>query len=238
MRLPATIALTTLALTTLVASSSPVDAKCAMDNQAWSVVTVKVDVPADGGGIVVATLSVPYSTPATGDALQKSFGFLTGRDLMQPVITVLAPGLVVYGVRPGTRTTGELVDGTGGVIANLTVTKDKVARLPAPKLKEVVHFDDGPGGTKRTQATTARLDGPAPADAVALVVYNGKNTPKSWGPVETDITSIEIYSHRRCEVLPNGTLPSKAGDKVMLAWVDKYGRLSAKTKLVTIKVKK
>lgn len=50
---------------------------------------------------------------------------------LKPVISVLAPGLVVYGVQPGSRTTGQFVDGTGGVIANLTLTKDKVARLLA-----------------------------------------------------------------------------------------------------------
>ncbi len=221
-----------LALTTLVASASPVDAKCAMDHLQPIVITKEVAVPADGGGIVVGTQSVSYHLPEQGDAVQKDWGFITGRDLLVPVIRVLAPGLAVYSVRPNARTTGELTDSTT-VVAKLTLTKNKVARLPAPKLVGVVHED-----SERTQEIQAELDGAPPTDAVALVVFDARRKAKSWGTVAANATTIEVYGHHKCDVLPNGTIASKAGDKVMLAWVDKYGRLSAMTKVLTIQVKK
>jgi hypothetical protein len=123
--------------------------------------------------------------PEQGDAVQKDWGFTTGRD------------------------------------------------LPAPKLMGVVHSD-----SERTQETQAELDGAPPADAVALVIFDARHKAKSWGTVAANATTIEVYGQHKCDVLPNGTLASKAGDKVMLAWVDKYGRLSAKTKLFTITAKK
>jgi len=233
MRLPTVLALTALAL-----APTSADAKCAMDHLQPIVLTKEVAVPADGGGIVVGTMSVSYDETDTGEALQKTWGFLTGRDIMQPVLTVLAPGLVVYGVQPTVRTTGELTDEKGAVVAKLAQTQTKVARLAAPKIKAVVHYDDGPNPMRRKVSTKVKLDGAAPADAVAMVLMDRKRTARSWGTVTAGATDVEVYYQYRCKVLPNGTLASKVGDKVIVAWVDKYGRLSATTKVFTIKVTK
>src|SRR5665647_339346 len=89
-------------------------------------------------GTLYGTENVPYNVPDEGEALQTSWGFLTGRDIMQPVITVLAPGLVVYGVQPNAHTTGELSSGKK-VVAKLTVTKTKVAKLAAPQVSTITY---------------------------------------------------------------------------------------------------
>jgi len=208
-----------------------VDAKCAMQHQQPKVLTQAVAAPVDGGGIVVGTQSVPYDLPERGEALQPTWGFLTGRDLMQPVITVLAPGLVVYRVQPNTRTTGELTDGTA-VIAKLTFTKDKVARLPAPRVKAIRQStaDD----RRWSPTTSVTLDGTVPADAVAIVLFDAKRKARSWREVTAGASEVEAFARGRCEVVPNGTVESRVGDKVSVAWVDRYGRLSAASKLVTI----
>lgn len=206
-------------------------ANCARMHLQPRVLTASVAVPVDGGGIVVGTQNVPYDQPELGEALQKSWGFLTGRDISQPVITVLAPGLVVYGVQPNTRTTGELNDGTK-VIAKLTLTRSKVAKLPAPKVKAIRH--EQPPNRRWSPRTTVTLDGSAPADAVAVVLVDGKGNARSWREVKAGAAEVEVFGRGRCEVLPNGTLASRVGDKVTIAWVDRYGRLSAASKAVTI----
>lgn len=224
--------LAAVVLTSLAATSAPVDAKCARMHQQPKVLTASVELPVDGGGIVVGTQNVPYDLPDQGEALQKSWGFLTGRDLMQPVITVIAPGLVVYGVQPNMRTTGELTTGSK-VIAKLTVTKDKVAKLAAPKVKAITHVM---ARGRFSAATNVALDGSAPADAIAMVLFDGNGAARSWREVPPLATMVEVYGNRRCGVLPNGTIESKAGEKVTVAWLDKYGRLSAQSKLVAIRV--
>ena len=127
--------LATVTLIALTGGPNPVAAKCARLHQQPKVLTATVAVPADGGGIVVGTQTVPYDLPDTGEAVQKSWGFLTGLDLGQPVITVLAPGLAVYSVQPNMRVTGELTDGTT-TIATLSVTTTKIARLARPKVRD------------------------------------------------------------------------------------------------------
>lgn len=220
-----------LALASLVVGSTPAAAKCAMQHQQPKVLTASVAAPVDGGGIVVGTQSVPYDLPEQGEALQKSWGFLTGRDISQPVTTVLAPGLVVYSAQRNTRSTGELNDGTK-VIAKLTQTNDKVAKLAAPRL---VAIHQPTFGEKRYRpTTTVTLDGTVPADAVAIVLFDAKHKARSWREVTAGDSEVAAFARGRCEVVPNGTVESRIGDKVSVAWVDKYGRLSPKSKLVVI----
>ncbi|MBA3499454.1 MAG: hypothetical protein H0T65_03720, partial [Deltaproteobacteria bacterium] len=54
-----------------------------------------------------------------------------------------------------------------------------------------------------------------------------------WGPTAGSV--FYPYLQRDCLTLPNGTVPSKKGDKVTLFWVDAHGRKSAFTKPMTIK---
>jgi len=220
-----------LALASLVATSTPAAAKCAIQHRQPKVLTESVAVPVDGGGIVVGTQSVPYDLPETGEALQKSWGFLTGRDLLQPVIRVLAPGLVVYSVQPKTRTTGELTDGTK-VIAKLTVTTDKVAKLAAPKVKAI--HQPVIGEQRYRPTTTVTLDGTVPADAIAIVLFDARNKARSWREVTAGESEVDAFARGRCAVVADGTIESRVGDKVSVAWVDKYGRLSAKSRLVVV----
>ena len=228
-----------VALSSLVTTSAPVAAKCAMDKLRPKILTASVAVPVGGGGIVVGTESVSDDivgddVVGDGEAVQPTWGFLTGRDLSKPVITVIAPGLVVYRVQPTTRTTGELSDGSH-VIATLTVTKDKVAKLPAPKVVSIKQASARVGSTGRSTTTSVQLAGTAPADAVAIVLFDAKRSARSWREVTAGEAVVEVFHHGRCEVLPNGTIESKIGDKVTVAWVDKYGRLSTSSRVVAIK---
>ena len=54
------------------------------------------------------------------------------------------------------------------------------------------------------------------------------------GVVVAGSKEIALYTSGSCVVLPDGTLPTIAGDKVKLFWVDKAGRASPPT-TVTVK---
>jgi hypothetical protein len=215
-----------LVIASLISWSSPVAAKCARMGQRPVVLTPSVEVPADGGGIVVGTESVTWEQTDEGEAPQKGWGFYTGRDLGQPTITTLAPGLVVYSVPASLRTTGELVGGKG-TVAKLTRTNKKVKLLAAPTLKAVVHASSA-SGRGRSSTTTVQLDGAAPADAVAMILVDARTKQaRSWGAVTAGATSVVVYVSRRCGVLPTGTVESTVGDQVIVRWVDNRGRVSA-----------
>ncbi len=222
-----------LALLALVISSSPAAAKCARSGLRPVVLTPKVEVPADGGGIVVGTEAVSWDQIDEGEAPASRWGFLTKSALGEPTITTLAPGLVVYSVPASLVTTGELTNGKR-TVAKLTLTRTKVPLLAAPKVKAATHATSQ-SFRARTATTTVQLDGDAPATAVALVIADAKTqTPRSWGTVTAGATEVVVYQSRRCSTLPNGTLESAVGDKVVLRWVDNRGRLSAASAPIAI----
>ena len=59
-----------------------------------------------------------------------------------------------------------------------------------------------------------------------------RGVPKSW-TIATG-TTLTPFSSPDCVALPNGTLPSKAGDQVTLFWLGADGRVSPATKPVAI----
>ena len=74
-----------------------------------------------------------------------------------------------------------------------------------------------------------------PADTIALVAFDAKTkTARSFARITNATTELFIYAQGRCSALPNGTIASKAGDKLVLRWVDKYGRWSAPSKSITV----
>lgn len=209
-----------------LALASPAAAKCARSGLAPKVLTAEVAVPRGGGGVVVGTEIVPWDGKDEGQAPAKGWGFLTGRDLAAPVITVLAPGLVVYAPPPKARITGELTTG-GKVVARLTLTKTVVPALAAPKITSISHshYYRGRG---RSSTTTVRLAGKVPADAVALILADASTREaQTWGVVQPGEASVVVYAQRRCASLPDGTIEPAPASKVVLRWVDKYGRVSA-----------
>lgn len=217
------LTLTAAGLVSLVLAR-PADARCARSGLAPEVLTAEVAVPADGGGIVVGT-KVVSGDQDQGEAPAKGWGFLTGRDLAVPVITTLAPGLVVYAPPSGTRTTGELTTGSK-VVAKLTPSTTKIAKLTAPSVQSISHshYYRGRG---RSSTTTVTLTGKVPADAVALVLVDARTKKaQTWGAVTAGKNSVVVYAQRRCSTLPDGTIEPSPGRQVILRWVDKYGRVS------------
>ena len=97
--------------------------------------------------------------------------------------------------------------------------------MAAPQPKQVVHSKRQSRRGGEDVAVT--LDAAPPATAVAIVLFDDKSVPKSWGLLgETTLTTVSAYSQGGCIALPNGTRATKPGDLVRVAFVDEAGRMS------------
>ena len=182
----------------------------------------------ENGGIVVGAVAEDRGPLESGDiAIQKDWKFVVPRGTIEPAIDSLAPGLAVYKTSADTV---ELQNAKGETLAKAT-RAGKRDKLAAPKVKTLKY--DAPLSRRSIVRIEVTLDGPAPAGAIALVLADAAGKPKSWGPVAGAV--LYPYLQRDCLTLPNGTEPSKKGDKVTLFWVDEAGRKSAYTKPMTIK---
>ncbi len=183
--------------------------------------------PADGG-IVIAALPDNAGKLDPGDAALEHPFVIKG--VNKSIARVLAPGLVVVPVPPKTT---DLYDQAGKSVLAIKTTADKVPLLPAPSVSTVESI------TRRTRRGSARVMvafDKLPTGAIAVVLSDAKGKPRSWGLVEAAPDKrIAAFNSGDCQAMPNGTLPSKNGDQVIIQLVDAYGRLSAPTKLITVK---
>lgn len=204
------------------------DADCALIGLTPKVLSAPDVAIADGGGIVVGAVSEDRAPLDNGDiAVQTDWKFVVPKGTITPAIESLAPGLAVYKT---TADTVELQNATGEALAKATraAKRDKLA---APKIKEIRY--DAPISRRSVVKVEVTLDGTAPPGAIALVLADAKGKARSWTKAEG--TVLTPYYQRDCLALPNGTQPSKKGDRVTLFWVDASGRKSAFTKPMTIK---
>ena len=228
-----------LILVSILAARDLATAKCAMPSVGSAVITpATAKLPADGGVLVGATASFEVQISGADTALNPTWRFGDGSKELVPVLVTLAPGLVVY--RPPAGMTGALTLKDGKAeIAKLTVTADKPAALAAPEPHSLVlnKVAERYGGFRLQ--IDAKLKTAVPAGAVAIVVLavtKKGNVPRSWVRVEANATDAQVAgSSGRCDPGVPGEIMSKAGDKVVLAYVDAYGRLSKPSRPVNIK---
>jgi hypothetical protein len=90
----------------------------------------------------------------------------------------------------------------------------------------------------RTETTVATLSAPPPAGTVALLVFDASSKGKlarSFVLVDNPAaTSITIYGRHRCEAEVPGTVPTRAGARIRLAWVDAEGHVSLRSEPVKV----
>jgi hypothetical protein len=185
---------------------------------------------ASDGGVVVAAMPQNHGPLDSGDAaVQPSWRFVVPMGTITPAIDSLAPGLAVY------RTSAdafELKDGQGAALVKVTRSDaNKPDKLPAPKVKSIKY--EAPIARRSFQRVEVRIDGGVPPGVIALVLADAKGTAKSWTLAEGSV--FYPYLSTDCMALPNGTEPSRQGERVTLFWVDEHGRKSAYTKPMTIK---
>lgn len=220
----------------VVALIAPATARalCVRPSQQPAVVNDGVKVP-PGGGLLVAT-EADYSKPDEGEAAQPTWELRAGSKVAKPTIVTLAPGLVVYTL-PAGMTAAELHDGKA-VRARLSAMPDadaaKLAPIVVPVPKRIV-TTTVPGRRGSSTTTVVTLKDGAPRDARALVVYDARTQrARSYGLVTAGATEVVVYTQGRCSALPNGTTAPSPKDRVVLRWVDAYGRLSPVTKAIVV----
>jgi hypothetical protein len=232
--------LVALALASLAFTGSAA-ADCALIGLEAKVITKpNVEVWPDGGVVVMAAPKMGGKLEKGDAAINKSWRF-KGSDA-EPTFVSIAPGLAV--IRPpkdasGRAMGGELVDGKTSLISVKLASK-KLPALGAPVVKKITHQQQV---NRRTSArVTVELDS-VPATAIALVLFDAKGTPRSFGTINVPDpiggvapppNTVWAYAHHECRALPNGTVPSNAGDVVTVMFVDETGRVSPPSKPFTI----
>ncbi len=222
--------LSTLALASLLASiPSAADAYCkSVTGLAPSIASPSgFDLPPDGG-IVVGAFGADVPLPTGDPAVQSGWRIRTDAGPETPRMVTLAPGLVAY--RSAARSGRiELENDQGESLAWVSATRRKQPMLaaPDPTAAEVVFG----GGTVRIGVELATK---APKEAIALVLADSKGTPRSWSLVQRGSTQQHAYAQNRCQVVPNGSVLSQAGEQVTLFWVDNAGRVSRASKPIPL----
>ncbi len=222
------------------------DAKCAMAVLEHVVITHGADEIPGGGGVLVGwQQSRDYDAGArSGDpAMNKAWKFRLRKRNLAAKATQLAPGLVVYTPLklPKKRQTGVQLIGAKGV---------KLGTFTFGARTKVPLLTDAPSPKKLTDTHTqsfrsietdgvVELDAPPPKGAYGLILYEvtaSGATAIAWNQViDSAATTITVYDGPgRCGTEPDSMRAPAGGAVVELAWVDKFGRLSPRSKQVTV----
>ena len=180
------------------------------------------------GGVVVA--AVPFPSGVNEDPATLPWEFVEGKNRSKPKITVIAPGLAIYAPKAPQQAL-ELVGKAGRVEGRVTFRFQDTDDMPmdaAPRPTRVVQAKKAPRSGNDT--VTATLAEAPPAGTVAVLVRaagSKATTARSWNRLyDLKKPSVVIYAHDRCEPVIPGTVPTKAGDKIELAWLDGEGHVS------------
>jgi hypothetical protein len=213
-------------------------ADCAMVGlEAKVIARPNVEVWPDGGVVVMAAPKIGGKLEQGDAAIDRRWRF-KGSDA-EPTFVSIAPGLAV--IRPpkdasGRAIGGELVHGTTSLYTVKLAAK-KLPPLAAPVVKSIEHQEHI--SRRVSVRVTVKLD-TIPAGAVALVLADAAGRPRSFGTIGITDPSLGVaappagavwaYAQRDCIALPNGTVPSRAGDTVTVMFVDATGRVSPPSK--------
>ncbi len=175
-----------------------------------------VEIPSDGGLLVIFE-----SLRSAPEDLSKWKFSTKGKQRSTPVATTIAPGLVRL-----TPAGTQLTDGAKRVLVTFTRATTPAPALAAPKVKSLT-FHQG----RRGSGVTAELS--TAIDTGFLVVFDADGkVARSWGRVSG--TKASVYRTGDCTEVASGTIPSRGGDKVRLALVDAFGRMSPLSTAVEI----
>jgi hypothetical protein len=219
-----------LALLAVAVLAADAHADCAMYGLAPKVLTPANAVVPSDGGIIVAAEPEQGGKLDPGDPAVQPWKIRAGADTLRPPVESIAPGLAVYRVAMPNAFKVELFDGAK-VVATVRPARGSGDRLAEPKVKQA--WFEEQHARHGSSSVRVELDAPVPAGVVAIVLADAKGA-KSWGPVTENTNIVVPFSSPDCVALPNGTRPSRSGDKVFLMWVAADGRVSSASKTLTI----
>jgi hypothetical protein len=223
--------------------ASDAGAKCALQVLDSEIITHAGDeIPANGGVLVGWTTSHDRGgrIDGTDPVIHPAWKFREKKKLMRAVMTQLAPGLAAYApkVTRNKKHTVVLKGDSGKTLGTYKIAKQnrKWVAHPAPGIKTVTRTvtEGFRGGDEISINVT--LDAAPPADAYALIAYDASDVALTWRPIlDPAATAIVVYdSPGHCGTEPPGMRPPGAGDSITFAWVDKFGRLSARSAAATV----
>jgi hypothetical protein len=210
-------------LALVLLSSKTAASDCAMVEFYPNLLTPAATNVGDNGGVVVAQLAFA-NRPKTAATTWRFRGAKT-----TPKITSIAPGLDVY--VPATTGKLELSDGDGKALLAVSAS-GKRSELPAPAIG-AIKFHESRGRHSSAQ-TVAELTGDPPDGAVALVVFDKAGKPRSFGTVIRNAKQVTVYSHSDCGGPFKGTIVSRTGEEVKVAWLDAGGVLSKQSSVIKV----
>jgi len=209
-------------------SSKVAAGDCAMIEYRPDVLTPAATNLGPHGGVVIAQLAFAERVTETRS---ETWRFRTGSHTTPPAITTLAPGLAVY--TPSLRNASVVLEaGDHKDLVAVSAIGGSIAELAAPAIK-VVKFAES-RGRHSSASGWAELTGDPPDGAVALVVFDKAGKARSFGTVVKNAKQVTIYSSSDCGGPFPGTIVSKPGDEIRLAWVDARGALSKQTGAIRV----
>jgi hypothetical protein len=239
MKLHSWVALGSVSVALIVPSTA--NASCAMPSYGGLVLTTRTTVlPADGGILVGWTYDQKATPSPSGDASDQptwraiaSKKNVKAKTKIKLTRVALAPGLSVYqpAAAAGTLT---LRTAKGNVLG--TFSQDATAAkntMPAPGLT-TISLSSTPTFRNSSQHVLAAIATAPPPEAVAVIVYavGAKTAPLALSFVRLPDThdkllSLEVFEDAgHCGILQPGTRSPLNKEKVALAWVDAFGRVS------------
>jgi hypothetical protein len=203
-----------------------------------SVVLTAADSTIAGGGGVLVGVATEFGGTMSGaeNGVNPSWRFTDGSKEVTPILVTLAPGLVVYQAPAGVTGALSLVDGKTSLV-KVKVTTDKGDLLGAPNVSAVklAKIPEPRGGFHLQLNATFKKAAPEGAVAVVVLgVTKKKSVGRSWARVTGDLQQQVAGTSGRCDPGIEGEIVSKAGDKVVLAWVDASGRLGKPSKPLAV----
>lgn len=227
-----------LLLVALALLPSPADASCAYVGMTPLVLTRRdTKLPADGGVLV----GYDYGNDEDGahggsDPSDVKWTATNGKATVALVRTQLAPGLSVY--RPPANVGAFELAGKTKTHGRFThEAKSAPVQLAAPAPKAVT-TSTTQGFRSMTTTTTVKLSAAAPAEAVAIIAYDAAGTAQMFTTLPDTHDKLLQFAIDTTGGHCGTPKPEGHGmlsGKVTFAYVDAFGRLSAKSAPVPVK---
>jgi hypothetical protein len=226
-----------------VTLSPPIEAKCARNVAVPVILTTRdTELPDDGGVLVgwdasmddaTGEMSADPSDQPTWTATESQPKSQTKLALTR---VALAPGLSVYKV---TGTGDVTLAGKKPLGTFHHDPKAAANTMAAPALTSMV-FVKQKVVRWAERTATAHFKSAPPAAAAAVIVYSVTakgNTPIGFATLpdtHDTLTEVDTFHDRgHCDVILDAARPPTPGEKIVVAWVDSFGRLSPTSKPVT-----
>ena len=233
-----------LALAALILglARTAVHASCAAPQFAPVILTTRdTHLPSDGGMLVGFMVGADRDEDSGPDPSDVKWAANAGKQSVTLTRVALAPGLSVY-KPPATTSAFSIANKAGRLLASFTVDPNAAAnKLAAPQPKSLA-LASTKGFRSTVSTATLALNQAPPPEAVALILYRvdaSGNTPLGFTRLpDTHDTLRSLEAARsggHCNIDVRGYAMPTSGDKIGVAWVDAFGRLSPVSKPIVAK---